>query len=456
MSALNNTFQEINSAISGVTDFIDFQSGSVNMQNFLFVDKNNSKVGINNITPSEDLDISGNIKSNGYINQVISASWTPSTGYFPNNNDWGFFKDTNNNNVYLCYNNTGDLIYQKFNNDSFDRLTNTFSEIDYALTGVNSLSNSFGEIDTILTSISAWQVPLNIYDQEMASLTGLWSSYLEIDYAASGVSTLSVTFGEIDASINKVLSINTSAAQIDAASTFVSGLNVSYAQTNSAVSGFLNDKGQPNGFAGLDASGKIPTGQLPQTAFDAVSSVNGYTGAVVLNADDIDDTSTTNKFNVNADWDATSGEAQILNKPNISSFIETLIDDVDASSARETLEVRNWQSWKLGDETTSATTGVKMTWYAPANGKIYNAFAACSTPVSGQPLVLDVHKEGLTIFSTGLSIDVAENSSATAVSGAALTSNPTAFSAGDKFEFEVDSIGSGAGGIHCDLLFSWD
>lgn len=456
MSALNNNFEEINRAVSGVTDFIDFQSGSVNMQNFLFVDKNNSNVGINNVNPTESLDVTGNIKTNGYINQNISASWLPSTGYFPNNNDWGFFRDNNNDSIYLCYNNTGSLIQQKFNNDSFDKLTNTFSEIDYALTGINSLSNSFSQIDSILTSISAWQVPLNIYDQEMASLTGLWSSYLDIDYAASGVSTLSVTFQEIDSSINKVLSINTSAAQIDSASTFVSGLDVSAAQTNSAVSGFLNDKGQPSGFAELDSSGKVPITQLPQTAFDAVSSVNGYTGVVSLNADDIDDASTTNKFNVNADWDAASGNAEILNKPNISSFMETLIDDVDASSARETLEVKNWQSWKLGDETASATAGVKVTWYAPANGKIYNAFVGCSSPVSGQPLILDVHKEGSTIFSTGLSIDVAENTSASAISGASLISSPTTFAAGDKFEFEVDSIGSGAAGTHCDLLFGWD
>jgi hypothetical protein len=68
----------------------------------------------------------------------------------------------------------------------------------------------------------------------------------------------------------------------------------------------------------------------------AVDSVNGQTGVVVLDADDIDDTSTTHKFttaadisklagiaagaevNVNADWNAVSGDAQILNKPTIS------------------------------------------------------------------------------------------------------------------------------------------
>jgi hypothetical protein len=68
----------------------------------------------------------------------------------------------------------------------------------------------------------------------------------------------------------------------------------------------------------------------------AVDSVNGQTGVVVLDADDIDDSATTHKFvtasdisklagiasgaevNVNADWNAVSGDAQILNKPTIS------------------------------------------------------------------------------------------------------------------------------------------
>jgi hypothetical protein len=68
----------------------------------------------------------------------------------------------------------------------------------------------------------------------------------------------------------------------------------------------------------------------------AVASVNSQTGVVVLDADDISDASTTNKFitqaeldklagiqagaevNVNADWNSVSGDAQILNKPTIS------------------------------------------------------------------------------------------------------------------------------------------
>ncbi|HEX3568866.1 MAG TPA: hypothetical protein VHT70_04305 [Candidatus Saccharimonadales bacterium] len=44
-----------------------------------------------------------------------------------------------------------------------------------------------------------------------------------------------------------------------------------------------SDKGQPNGYAGLDSSGKVPTSQLPTI----VTSVNGRTGAVNLSAADV-------------------------------------------------------------------------------------------------------------------------------------------------------------------------
>ena len=75
----------------------------------------------------------------------------------------------------------------------------------------------------------------------------------------------------------------------------------------------------------------------------AVTTVNTQTGDVVLDADDIDDSSTTNKFtnasditrlsaveagaqvNVNADWNSSSGDSQILNKPTLTSGTVTSV-----------------------------------------------------------------------------------------------------------------------------------
>jgi len=66
----------------------------------------------------------------------------------------------------------------------------------------------------------------------------------------------------------------------------------------------LSDKGQPNGYASLDATGKVPSSQIPSSA-SGVNSVNGDgvdntdpQNPVLSfpNADQVDDTSTSNKF----------------------------------------------------------------------------------------------------------------------------------------------------------------
>lgn len=96
----------------------------------------------------------------------------------------------------------------------------------------------------------------------------------------------------------------------------------------------IRSTGTPSGHvATADGSGGVSW--QPQSG--GVTSVNSQTGVVVLDADDIDDASTVNKFitandlsklagiasgaevNVNADWNAVSGDAQILNKPTIPS-----------------------------------------------------------------------------------------------------------------------------------------
>ena len=118
--------------------------------------------------------------------------------------------------------------------------------------------------------------------------------------------------------------------------------------------------------------------------------------------------------------------------------------------------LQNWYGWKLGNETADATTGVKVTWYAPAAGKVHRVGAGATTATSGSSLVLDVHKNTTTIFDTKITIDASESSTATAATPAVLTNEPTSFVAGDKFEFEVDTTTAGAAGLHTDLLISWD
>jgi len=109
----------------------------------------------------------------------------------------------------------------------------------------------------------------------------------------------------------------------------------------------------------LDALAKLPAVDGSQllnlpTGGGAVDSINGFTGVVVLDADDISDASTAKKFttasdilklsgiqpgaevNVNADWNAVSGDAQILNKPTLGTAAAANTTDF-ATTAQGTL-----------------------------------------------------------------------------------------------------------------------
>ena len=109
-----------------------------------------------------------------------------------------------------------------------------------------------------------------------------------------------------------------------------------------------NNKGQVNGYAPLDANAKVPTANLPDQADitahnSATTSVHGIanTANLVLTSDarlntatnlanglmsstdksKLDGVASGAEVNVNADWDAASGDAQILNKPNLQATL---------------------------------------------------------------------------------------------------------------------------------------
>lgn len=152
----------------------------------------------------------------------------------------------------------------------------------------------------------------------------------------------------------------------------------------------VNDQETPGNskYYGTDASGAKGYHDLPGGS-GAVDSVNGQTGTVVLDTDDISEGST-NKYNVQADWNASSGLAEILNKPTLGAL--ALKDTVGVADINAT-------------GTPSSTTYLRGdgTWATPAGGGGGTMDNFTIDADSGTPQTID---DGNTItFEGGTGID---------------------------------------------------
>lgn len=96
-----------------------------------------------------------------------------------------------------------------------------------------------------------------------------------------------------------------------------------------------------------------------------------------------------------------------------------------------------------GDQTTAITAGTgKLTFRVQRAMTITGVAASLQTAGTGTDTVFDINKNGATILSTKLTIDVSETTSATAAIAAVLSS--TTFAAGDIVTVDFDSVGTGA------------
>lgn len=98
----------------------------------------------------------------------------------------------------------------------------------------------------------------------------------------------------------------------------------------------------------------------------------------------------------------------------------------------------------LGDESTPPTVAdVKYTFFMPRAGRfVGTGFANATVAPTTDALILDIHLNGTTIFSTLPEVAAAANEGSNGV----LSSDPTTFAAGDKIELLIDAIDSGATG----------
>jgi len=220
-------------------------------------------------------------------------------------------------------------------------------------------------------------------------------------------------------------------------------------------------------------SGFSVSGSPVTTSGDiALSYAAGFQGYTSAEASKLAGIAEGAEVNVNADWTATSGDAQILNKPTLGAAatldvgttsgtvaagnrglpasgtngqVLTKSSGTDYDADWETLTTADIYVIACSDETTALTTGTaKVTFRMPAAGTLTAVKATVTTAPVGSALIVDINEAGTTLLSTKLSIDDGEKTSATAATPPVISDSALADDA--EITIDIDQVGSGTAG----------
>jgi hypothetical protein len=225
------------------------------------------------------------------------------------------------------------------------------------------------------------------------------------------------------------------------------------------------DLDAPTGFA-------VAGGPITTAGTITLSYASGYQGYTSTEASKLAGIATGAEVNVNADWNATSGDTQILNKPTLGGAAALDVGTTSSTVATgdrglptggttgqvlqktsgtdydvdwETLTTADIYVIACSDETTALTTGTgKVTFRMPSAGTLTAVKATVTTAPVGSALIVDINEAGTTLLSTKLSIDDGEKTSATAATPPVISDSALADDA--EITIDIDQVGSGTAG----------
>lgn len=165
-----------------------------------------------------------------------------------------------------------------------------------------------------------------------------------------------------------------------------------------------------------------------------VTSVNGDTGAVVLDATDV---GATPAVSVAGGQPSSLDGNELLVIQKSSVYVQVTTQQIANLSAPQTIAVA------CSDETTALTTGTaKVTFHMPFAFALTEVMAGLTTvQTSGSTFTVDVNEAGTSILTTKITIDNAEETSLTAAASPVLSD--TLLAKGAKITVDIDQLGDG-------------
>jgi hypothetical protein len=184
----------------------------------------------------------------------------------------------------------------------------------------------------------------------------------------------------------------------------------------------------------------------------AVDSVNGDTGTVVLTQDDIGDGSTYVQFSavqetklagIATGATANSADATLLARANHTGT--QLASTVSDFSTAANTAVRRQATFSQGGTLTTGTGAFRLYNRDGVTHTIHTVSASVGTQPTGDSILVDVNKNGTTIFTTQSNRPTIAVSTNEDESG---TPDVTSWAAGDYLTIDIDQIGSTIAGAN--------
>ena len=480
---------------------------------------NGGNVGIGTTTPSEKLEVDGNILATGTI--IATQNGGDASIYINNSRPSIAFTDSNSyadtNDKYIVRGTSSDRLQFQWYDDSASTTTETFNitstgNATFAgtVTGSNLSGTNTGDQDlstyALLTDITGTNSGTNTGDQDLSgyllnttdTFTGnlnilggnnnLKESFINIKRGSGAgewlkFQTDSTTANDVSKFLIRrnsdnvdLLSITTSngATSLNGALTASNLSGTNTGDQDLSTYALLTDITGTNSGTNTgdqDLSGYLLnttdtlTGNLTVTG-NIVADTNIYTSEDALKIQAGGTSGTYIEIDDANDTVEASGSMKattfIKNGGTSSQFLKAdgSIDSntyVSGDEYRKYYQIDYTEHIALSDEATALTTGTsKVTFRSLGNIKASLFRLSCNTAPTGSVITVDINVDGVSILSTKLTIDAGEKTSRTAATAMQFATGLDAISDDAEITVDIDGVGSTIAGAGLKLIMYYN